>query len=287
MTVSLTKIGKTFVAEVEGVDLSKPLGAETIAVIRQAWWDHSILVLRGQNITEDQHVAFSCHFGDLQDHTVKDWLLPAHPEILVLSNRGRGGVKPLDNGGAYWHSDMTYELVPPMGSILYGLVVPPEGGDTLYADMYAAYEALDDETKALIKGRTAIHSYRHRYMKMAEGGKRAAPTAEQLAQWRDTEHAIVLTHPESGRKALFVNEGFTVSVKGMEPAESEALLARLYAHCVQPEFIYAHKWQAGDIVMWDNRTTMHCATPYDFSAYERTMHRTTIKGVALRQAAAA
>jgi taurine dioxygenase len=153
--------------------------------------------------------------------------------------------------------------------------------------MYAAYEALDDETKKSIEGLNAIHNFRYRYMKMAEGGKRPAPTSEQLALWKDTVHPIVLTHPESGRKALFVNEGFTVSVNGLEPAESEALLARLYAHCIQPEFIYAHKWQADDIVMWDNRCTMHCATPYDFSAYERTMHRTTIKGLALSQAAAA
>ncbi len=287
MAISVREIGKTFVAEVEGVDLSRPLDAETVAAIRQAWWDHSILVLRGQSITEEQHIAFTRHFGELQDHSVKDWLLPAHPEILVLSNRGRGGVKPLDNGGAYWHSDMTYEAEPPMGSILHGLTVPPDGGDTLYTDMYAAYEALDDETKKLIEGRMAIHNYRHRYMKMAEGGKRSAPTAEQLAGWRDVEHPIVLKHPDSGRKALFVNEGFTVAVKGLAADESEALLARLYAHCVQPQFIHAHKWSPGDIVMWDNRCTMHCATQYDVSKYERTMHRTTIKGAALCQAVAA
>jgi len=287
MAMTLKKIGNTFVAELEGIDLSGTLDAEAVEAVRQAWWDHSVLVLRGQNISEEQHIAFSRTFGDLQDHTVKDWLLPAHPEILVLSNRGRGGVKPLDNGGAYWHSDMTYAAVPPMGSILHGLTVPPEGGDTLYADMYAAYEALDDKTRELIEGRTAIHSYLHRYLKMAEGGKRSPPTPAQLAQWRDTVHPIVLTHPESGRKALFVNEGFTVSVNGLERGESEALLEQLYAHCVQPEFIYAHKWRAGDVVMWDNRCTMHCATPYAVSEHERTMHRTTIKGAALRQAAAA
>jgi len=105
MTLSVTRTGNTFVAEVEGVDLSKPLGSETIEAIRQAWWDHSILVFRGQHITDDQHIEFSRHFGDLQGHSVKDWLLPTHPEILVLSNRGEGGVKPLKNGGAYWHSD--------------------------------------------------------------------------------------------------------------------------------------------------------------------------------------
>ena len=287
MAMSLRKIGKTYVAEIQGVDLSEPLDTETAGAIRQAWWDHSVLVLRGQSITQEQHIAFTRHFGELQDHTVKDWLLPAHPEILVLSNRGRGGVKPLENGGAYWHSDMTYEVEPPMGSILHGLTVPPQDGDTLYTDMYAAYDALDEETKKLIEGLTAIHNYRHRYMKMAQGGKRPAPTAKQLAQWRDAEHPVVLVHPESGRKAIYLNEGFTVAIKGMDGDESEALLARLYAHCVQPEFIHAHEWRAGDIVMWDNRCTMHCATPYDASKYERTMHRTTIRGAALQRAAAA
>ena len=287
MTLSVTKIGKTFVSEVEGVDLSKPLDDKTADQIRQAWWDHSILVFRDQDLTQEQHVAFSREFGELQGHTVKDWLLPTQPEILVLSNRGRGGVKPLENGGAYWHSDITYEAVPPMGSILHGLTVPPEGGDTLYADMYAAYEALDDKTKSLVEDAVAIHNYKHRYMMMAEGGRRPEPTKEQLAEWVDVEHPIVLRHPHSGRKALFVNEGFTVAVKGLEKEQSDALLAQLYEHSVQPEFVYAHNWRPHDIVMWDNRCTMHRATAYDAEAHERTMHRTTIKGEPRRQQAAA
>lgn len=287
MALSVTRTGKTFVAEVEGVDLTQVLDDVIVDELRQAWWDNSILVLRDQHISDDQHLAFSRHFGELQGHTVKDWLLPTHPEILVLSNRGSGGVKPLENGGAYWHSDITYEAVPPMGSILHGLTVPPEGGDTLYADMYAAYDTLDDETKALIQGLGAIHNYKHRYLKMAEGGKRPTPTAEQLAEWQDVEHPIVLHHPDSGRKALFVNEGFTMAVKGMDKAESDALLQRLFDHSAKPEFVYAHKWRAGDIVMWDNRCTMHRATTYDVEKHERTMHRTTIKGTAQRQAAAA
>jgi len=286
MTLSVTRTGNTFVAEVEGVDLSKPMDSETVEAIRQAWWDHSILVFRGQNITDDQHIEFSRHFGDLQGHSVKDWLLPTHPEILVLSNRGEGGVKPLKNGGAYWHSDITYQASPPMGSILHGLVVPPEDGDTLYADMYAAYEALDDETKALIEGRIAIHNYKHRYLKMAEGGARPTPTAEQLSEWQDVEHPIVLKHPDTGRKALYVNEGFTMGIKGMDKDEGDALLQRLYEHSSRPEFVYAHKWREDDIVMWDNRCTMHRATTYDAEKYDRTMHRTTIKGTAPREAAA-
>ncbi|MHA1164863.1 MAG: TauD/TfdA dioxygenase family protein [Alphaproteobacteria bacterium] len=287
MAISVTKTGDTFVAEVEGVDLSKPLDKETVEAIRQAWWDNSILVFRDQHISDDQHIAFSQHFGELQGHSVKDWLLPTHPEILVLSNRGEGGVKPLKNGGAYWHSDITYQAIPPMGSILHGLTVPPEGGDTLYVDMYAAYDALDDETKELIDGRVAIHNYKLRYLKMAEGGARPAPTAEQLAEWRDVEHPVVLLNPDSGRKALFVNEGFTMTIKGMDKDESDALLQRLYEHSSNTKFIYAHKWRTDDIVMWDNRCTMHRATSYDAEKYDRTMHRTTIKGTSRQQAAAA
>jgi taurine dioxygenase len=287
MALLVTRTGKTFVAEVDGVDLSKPLDSETVEEIRQAWWDNSILVFRDQHITDDQHIEFSRHFGELQGHSVKDWLLPTHPEILVLSNRGEGGVKPLKNGGAYWHSDITYQASPPMGSILHGLTVPPVDGDTLYADMYAAYEALDDGTKALIEGRIAIHNYKHRYLKMAEGGARPTPTAEQLAEWQDVEHPIVLKHPDSGRKALFVNEGFTMEIKGMEREESDALLQSLFDHSAKEEFVYAHKWRTDDIVMWDNRCTMHRATTYDAVKYDRTMHRTTIKGTPPRHAAAA
>jgi taurine dioxygenase len=287
MTVSVTRTGKTFVAEVEGVDLSEALDDATVEQLRQAWWDNSILVLRDQHISDDQQIAFSRQFGELQGHTVKDWLLPQHPEILVLSNRGHGGVKPLENGGVYWHSDITYQAVPPMGSILYGLIVPPTGGDTLYADMYAAYDALDDETKELINGLNAIHNYKLRYLKMAEGGKRPMPTAEQLAEWQDVVHPVVLHNPDSGRKALFVNEGFTMAIKGLDKYESDALLLRLYEHSVKPEFVYAHKWRKGDIVMWDNRCTMHRATSYDADKHDRTMHRTTIKGTARHQAVAA
>lgn len=287
MALEIRRLSETFVGEVQGVDLAQPLDSGTVEEIRQAWWGHSILVFRDQHLTQEQHIAFSRLFGELQGHTVKDWLLPTHPEILVLSNRGRGGVKPLENGGAYWHTDISYESVPPIGSILHGLTVPPEGGDTLYADMYTAYETLDDETKALIEGRTAIHNYRHRYMKMAEGGRRPMPTREQLAEWQDVEHPVVLRHPQSGRKALFVNEGFTVAIQGLDPKASDALLERLFEHSVKPQFVYAHKWQPGDIVMWDNRCTMHCATPYDAATHERTMHRTTIKGERPLQAAAA
>jgi taurine dioxygenase len=278
MNISITPVHGRFVAEVGGVDLSQPMDDEHFARIHEAYLEHSILVFRGQSLSNDQHIAFSHRFGELEIHTAKHWLLPEYPEILVLSNRGEQGTKPIVNGGAYWHSDITYKAKPPLGSLLYALEVPPEGGDTLYADMYAAYESLDDETKARIEDLDAIHRYGDRYKMMAEEDKDRPPlTAEQLAEVPDVVHPVVRTHPETGRKALFVNEGFTIGIVGMPEAEGKALLEKLFEHSVEPEHVYRHRWRVGDLVMWDNRCTMHRATEYDLR-HVRAMHRTTIQG---------
>ena len=265
-------------AEVVGLDLNMDLDDQTIADLHKAWMAYPVLVVRGQeNLTMERHLEYSRRFGDLQRHTVKEILHPEFPEILVLSNRGRGGAQPINNGGAYWHSDITYEDVPPMGSILHGLITPPEGGDTLYADMTAAYDALDDATKAKLEGLKAIHTYRTRYEAMMNAGVRPVKTEEELSQWVDVIHPIARTHPETGRKAIFVNEGFTSRVEGMGDNESRDLLEQLFEHSTQDQFVYRHKWQQGDVVMWDNRCTMHRATDYDLSQ-ERSMHRTTVRG---------
>jgi taurine dioxygenase len=203
------------------------------------------------------------------------------PEILALNNRGEQGTKPLMNGGAYWHSDISYKPTPPMGSLLHAIEVPPEGGDTLFADMCGAYEALDGETRALVEGLRAVHSYAGRYERMAAGDPgRPKLTPEQLAEIPEVSHPVVRTHPQSGRKALFVNEGFTLRIEGMQEAASAALLEKLYAHCTEERFVYRHRWHADDLVFWDNRTTMHCATPYDLR-HARNMHRTTLRGEAV------
>ena len=160
--LSISPVQGRFVAEVSGVDLSKPMSDACFARIHDAFLAHSILVFRDQVLDNEQHIAFSRRFGDIEIHTAKHWLLPEHPEILVLSNRGEKGTKPIVNGGAYWHSDITYKAKPPLGSLLYALEVPPEGGDTLFADMYAAYETLDDETKARIEKLKAVHRYGER-----------------------------------------------------------------------------------------------------------------------------
>jgi len=278
MNPGVTPLRGRFAAEISGVDLSAPMEDATFHRIREAFLDHLVLVFRGQQLTNEQHIAFSRRFGELEIHTAKHWLLPDQPEILVLSNRGERGTKPIVNGGAYWHSDITYKAKPPLGSLLYALEVPPEGGDTLFADMHAAYESLDEDTRARIDRLRAIHRYADRYRQMAaEDRERPALTGEQLAQVPDVEHPVVRTHPQTRRKALFVNEGFTVGIVGMEQDEGRALLGRLFDHSVRPEHVYRHRWRARDLIMWDNRCTMHRATDYDAGS-TRAMHRTTICG---------
>ncbi len=270
-------LDKPAAAEVRGLDLNQDLDDQTIADLHRAWMTYPVLIVRGQELSPEKQVAYARRFGDLQCHTVKEIRHPECPEILVLSNRGRGGAQPINNGGAYWHSDITYEDIPPMGSILHGLVIPTEGGDTLYADMTAAYDALDDETKKEIDGRIAVHNYRTLYEAKMNEGVRPYKTEDELSQWIDVEHPIARTHPETGKKAIFVNEGFTRQVKGMGNNASRALLEKLFAHTTQDEFVYRHRWQQGDVVMWDNRCTMHRATDYDLNQ-ERSMHRATLCG---------
>ena len=278
MDLSISPVRGRFGARVAGVDLSQPLEDDCFARIHDAFLEHSVLVFSEQQLDNEQHIAISRRFGELEIHTARHWLLADFPEILVLSNRGEEGTRPVVNGGAYWHSDMTYKAKPPLGSLLYALQVPPEGGDTLFADMYAAYESLDDGMKASIEGLGAIHRYGDRYSMMAsEDTDRPPLTPEQLAGVPDVVHPVVRTHPQTGRKVLFVNEGFTVGIAGMPEPEGKALLQKLFQHSVQSSGIYAHRWRAGDLVMWDNRCTMHRATEYDLR-YARAMHRTTVAG---------
>ena len=282
MSLSVERINDTFVGEVDGVNLSDDHSDGEIGDIRSALMKHGILVFHGQNMSNQQHVRFSQKFGPSEIHTVKQYLLEGFPEIIALANRGDKGTKPIANGGAYWHSDITYKVRPPMGSILYALEVPPEGGDTLYCDMAGAYDALSDEMKDRIDGLKAVHSYLPRFMasrKMDEGFQKDGfvLSEEQKAELAEVVHPIVRTHPENGRKALFINEGFTVRVKDMDENDGKALLSELNAHATSDRFIYAHKWSVGDVVFWDNRVTMHKATEYD-NQYARRMHRTTVQG---------
>ena len=282
MSLSVRRISGSFIGEVEGVDMAKEHDAATVAALRSALLEHEILVFHDQKMSDAEHVRFSQKFGPSEIHTVKQYLLPEFPEIIALASRGEKGTKPVANGGAYWHSDITYKARPPMGSLLYALEVPPEGGDTLFCDMAAAYEALPNATKGRIEGLRAVHSYLPRFMAMRalDDGfqkEKFELSEAQKAELKEVVHPIVRTHPESGRKALFVNEGFTVRVEGMDEAAGKALLDELNAHATQDRFIYRHRWRVGDVVFWDNRVTMHKATDYDRS-HVRRLHRTTVQG---------
>ncbi len=266
-------------AEIVGLDLSRPLDDAGFAAVRQAFLASAgVLVLRDQRITPEQQIAFSRRFGPLMIHVLRQFLLPGHPEILLVSNVIENG-KPIGLGdaGRYWHSDLSYVAEPSLGSLLHARELPAEGGDTSFASMHAAYEALPDAVQRRIAGLRAVHSYRNSYDRMQGSSWRPPLTDEQKAEVKEVVHPVVRTHPETGRKALFVNEGFTVRILDMPEADSGALLELLFAHSTEPRFIYRHHWRDHDLVFWDNRCAVHLAhgCPPEL---RRHMHRTTVQG---------
>ena len=280
MPIEIRPLSAALGAEVVGVDLSRPLDDNTFARIHEAHLEHLVLAIRDQDLTPEQHIAFSRRFGELDIHVLDQFLLPGHPEILVVSNKKVDGrAVGLQDAGNYWHSDISYREFPSLGSLLYALEIPPEGGDTLFANMYAAYETLPEETKARIDGLEAVHGYGQIYkLSDEEGGSARQPLSEeQKAKIPDVVHPVVRTHPETGGKALYVSPGLTVAIAGMDDDESRTLLAELHEHSTKPQFVYQHRWRRHDVLFWDNRCTMHLATGYD-PQFTRHMHRTTVKG---------
>jgi taurine dioxygenase len=267
-------------AEVVGLDLSRPVSPEDFQRIHAAHLEHHVLVFRDQRITPDEQVAFSRRFGPLQIHVLKKFLLPDHPEILVVSNikDDKGEPVGLGDAGHYWHSDLSYKATPSLGSLLLAQELPAEGGDTLFANQHAAYEALPDDLKAAVAPLRAEHSYLAKYEELrARSPWRPRLTQEQIDEVKPAVHPVVRTHPETGKKALFVSEHFTTRIVDLPEAESRALLDRLFAHSVQAPFVYRHVWQPHDMVFWDNRSVMHLAagTP---DHLRRRLDRTTVEG---------
>ncbi|MEX6665854.1 TauD/TfdA dioxygenase family protein [Pseudomonas sp. W2-17] len=266
-------------AEIVGLDLSRPLNDADFARVHQAHLDYHVVVFRDQHITPQQQIDFSRRFGVLQIHVLKQFLLAHHPEILIVSNIVENGQPVgLGDAGKYWHSDLSYKELPSLGSMLYAQELPSEGGDTLFADMHLAWDTLPEHLRKAVEGRNAVHSYTSRYSHGRNADNwRPTLSAEQLAQVAVVSHPIVRTHPENGRKALFVSEGFTTHIVGLPEDESRAILTELYAHSVRPEGVYRHTWQENDMVFWDNRSLIHLAggTP---DHLRRRLHRTTIQG---------
>jgi taurine dioxygenase len=263
--------------EVQDIDLREPMADEDFAKVRAALNRHSLLLFRNQRIDEGQHVAFSRRFGPLLGHVLKQFLKKEHPEVYVLSNVQENGV-PIGNHkeGWNWHSDLSYKAEPSLGALLHALEVPPVEGDTWFSSMHAAWEALDAQTQALIRPLRATHSYAGYYGKAF--ADRAPLSEAQKAATPDVSHPLVRTHPETGRLSLYVGEDVVKCIEGLPEHESAALLARLNAHATSERFAYRHRWRAGDLLVWDNRCTMHRATPYDDNMYRRVMHRTTVAG---------
>ncbi|MBX8577463.1 TauD/TfdA dioxygenase family protein [Pseudomonas cichorii] len=266
-------------AEIVGLDLSKTLNDADFARVHKAHLDYHLIVFRDQHITPQQQIDFSRRFGVLQIHVLKQFLLANHPEILIVSNIVENGQPVgLGDAGKYWHSDLSYKELPSLGSMLYAQELPSEGGDTLFADMHLAWETLPQHLREAVQGRSAVHSYTARY---AEGHNAASwrptLTPEQLAQVVEVTHPIVRTHPENGRKALFVSEGFTTRIVGLPEDESRQILSEIYAHSVRPEHVYRHQWQPHDMVFWDNRSLIHLAAGCP-THLRRKLYRTTIQG---------
>ena len=280
MNIAIKRLSPAAGASVTGIDFRHPLDRPTVDALHRALAENGLLLIRDADMTPAEHIAFSRQFGPLETHVIGEFTLPEHPEIFVVSNV-REGTKPKGAvyAGQYWHSDLSYMEKPSLGSLLLCREMPDIGGDTMWASMYLAYENLSQSMKGFLEGLSAVHDYSHAYdTYFAKLKERPPLTAEQRARTPPVQHPVIRTHPVTGRKALYVNPGFTTGFVGMPEEECRPLLDFLFRHSTRPEFIYRHQWHVHDLIFWDNRCTMHYAlADYDFSV-RRHMHRTTIAG---------
>lgn len=278
--LELIPITEAIGTEVRGIDVTAPISARDLERIYQAWIDTTILLFRGQSMTPDQQIALTRRFGEVVKYTRSEFSETEYPEILVLSNiRKDGKLMGSPVSGRVWHTDGHYLTDPPAGSMLYAIEVPPVGGDTWFANMIAAYDALSGVTKARIEDlRVIISRVQSRPYNYPE---RPPPTEQERAEWVDVSHPLVRRHDVSGRKALYAGGNVPWRIEGMSEDESAPLVTFIQEFSVQPRFTYRHQWRAGDIILWDNRSAMHKATPYDQLIYRRWLHRTTVNGAGI------
>ena len=262
-------------AEISGICLSEELSDECIAQIRQALLDHLVVFFRDQELTPEQQIAFAKRFGDLEEHDFVKGMAD-YPEIIRVVREA--DETTLNFGGA-WHADVTHQECPAMGSVLYAIDVPPYGGDTLFANQYAAYEALSPGMKRMLEGLTALHSARGPFGPQGRSKNNwknmQVETSERA--YEETEHPVIRTHPETGRKMLFVNRTFTTRFKDMSEQESAPLLEYLFRHASQERFTCRFRWTKGAVAFWDNRAVLHHAIG-DYTGHRREMNRVAICG---------
>jgi len=263
-SLSLKPLTPVIGVEIGGVDLRAPLDPATFRAIRQAWHDHAVILLRDQKLAEEDQVRLGQHFGELG--RVFSHREGRNPAILLVSNIRENGkpIGALPDGEMQFHSDQCYVEHPPAGTMLYSIEVPSQGGDTMFASMYAAYETLSEAMKAKLEGLRGINYYDP----TSDYVVRKGPPSPKALTWT---HPVVRIHPATGRKALYVNRLMTYAIEDMAPEESDRLLNELFDHQEQRQFVYQHKWRPGDVILWDNRCTLHART--DFSANERRLLR--------------
>jgi taurine dioxygenase len=274
-TIPVRPLG-AFGAEVE-MDLSHAAAVDREAVLA-ALDRYGVVVFRRQQLTRAALVGFSALFGPPVRHVVAEYLAADHPEVMVLSNNFDGEGKRLGapNNGIFWHSDQIHRPRPVSLTLLYGCEVPPDRGDTLFADMRAIYDALDPALRDRLEGCAAIHSFCASYDK---NYREAVPlTPAQRAANPDIDHPVFRTHPRTGRKSVYVDPDSTVAIRGWSEKDSEVAIRSITDHIEQPAFQYRHRWQPGDLVVWDNRCLMHRATGYDDAQHRRIMWRTQVEG---------
>jgi taurine dioxygenase len=283
--MKITPLTPVIGAEITGIDVRGPLEPGDVAALHRALLDHCVIVIRDQKLSPPEQIDFTRNWGDLVRRIAPDFLHKEYPDVLVLSNRvvdGKLAGATEAYAGFTWHADLTYAARPSMGSMLHALEVPEEGGDTAFSNMYTAYDTLPEETRRRIDGLKAIHIRDRRKNPRAKITKKDG-FLHDIDKYFDIKvpdsvHPVVRVHPETGRKALFVNPRFTVAIENMDDSEAQPLLDELFAHQRKREFMYRHKWRLGDVVFWDNRCTIHLACGGIKAPGIRTLHRTSIAG---------
>jgi len=280
MAANVTPFPEGFGAEISGIDLSLPLGDSERKIVYGAFLDHHLVVFHGQTLIPDATITAARIFGDeMEPHLFKHFHHPETPLLMVLSNRtedgnkGEGAGKPkgMADAGTFWHSDVSYKPTPAKATMLYALEIPDIGGDTLFCNLTAAYEALSDDMKTRLDGLTALHDYDHVPRDVFSTLKITPPPP--------CPQPVVRTHPETGRKAIYINPGYTTRIEGVTEEESASLLREIFDHCLQDRFRMNYQWKAGDVVAWDNAALMHSATTKTLDpSKHRTLWRATISG---------
>ena len=262
-------------ALIHGVDLSQPLASGLVAAIRAAWLTHQVIAFPAQNLTIDDIERFAFYIGPRgEDPFIKG--LPDHPHVVEVKREAQEQSKLF---AETWHSDWSFLPSPPAGTVLYGEVIPPLGGDTLFADQYAACAALPVALRNMLEGRQGVHSAKGGYAKDGLYGENDKGRSMAII-YNDTalktrQHPLIKRHPETGRDALFVNPGYTIGIEGLTPDESRDVLLQLFKHQLQPQFVYRHRWQQGMLTLWDNRSLLHAATG-GYEGHRRLLYRVTV-----------